>query len=143
MVRWMLAAAIAITIGACSRATDVTSLPATGYCTAVASPGITVTLMDSVTGQPAAFTDLYALAVDGTFRDSATHATVDSAGRATELRLAYNRAGVYNVTVHADRYQSWTRTGVRVNTAGLCSSVITVPLIARLVPAVAAAMGGG
>jgi hypothetical protein len=138
MTRSIAAVAICVLAIACSRAaSDVTDVPQVGYCLAVASPGISVALVDSVTGRPASFTGLYAVAVEGTFRDSTTYAIVDSAAASVQLRLVYNRAGVYDVTVHADRYQSWTRPGVRVNPAGFCSTVINVPLIARLVPAVA------
>jgi hypothetical protein len=139
MPRSILAAVFATAAAvACSRAaSDVTTVPPNGACAVVASPGITVTLVDSVTGRTASLTGLYGVAVEGTFRDSTTYATIDSAGRPVQLRLVYNRAGTYDVIVHADRYQSWTRSSVRVNPAGFCSTVINVPLTARLVPAVA------
>jgi hypothetical protein len=140
MIRSIVAVAVALAAAAasaCSRgASDVTAVPPNGYCTAVASPGISVTLVDSVTGRTASFTGLYAVAAEGAFRDSTMYAIPDSTGT-VQLRLAYNRAGIYDVTVHADRYQPWTRSGVRVNPAGFCSTVINVPLTARLVPAVA------
>ncbi|HVT40764.1 MAG TPA: hypothetical protein VHE78_17120 [Gemmatimonadaceae bacterium] len=78
-----------------------------------------------------------AVAAEGTFRDSTALAIPDPAATTVQLRLVYNRAGVYDVIVHADRYQPWTRPAVRVNPAGFCSTVINVPLIARLVPVVA------
>jgi hypothetical protein len=138
MTRLIFAAAIAAAVAACSRAgSDVTSIPPVGYCAVVASPGITITLVDSVTGRPALFTGLYAVAAEGAFRDSTTFATIDSAGATVQFRLVYNRAGTYDVTVHADRYQSWTRSGVRVSPAGFCSTVINVPITAKLVPSVA------
>jgi hypothetical protein len=135
MTRGVFAGAVAIAVVACSHGPGaVNGPPPVAFCAAVASPGISVTVVDSLTGHTAAFTGLYAVAVDGTYRDSTTFAIPDSTGT-PQLRLAYNRAGTYAVIVHADRYLPWNRSGVQVLPTGVCSLVINVPLTARLVSA--------
>jgi hypothetical protein len=85
-------------------------------CTAIAIAGISVTLQDSITG--------LAPPVDGgptVFR--AWNATyVDSLrfpGPLTPWGAAFERAGVYSVTVDATGYLPWRRDGIEV-TRGIC-----------------------
>jgi len=135
MARRVLAGGVAMMVAACSHGSQVVNgPPPVGFCAAVASPGISITVVDSLTGRTGSFAGLFAIAVEGTYRDSTTFAIPDSTGT-PQLRLAYNRAGTFSVTVHADQYRPWTRAGIRVLPAGFCSLVINVPLTARLVSA--------
>lgn len=122
------ASAVAILFSAaCSSVND----PGGGVvCTTEARAAISITVVDSLTGQPTAFTGLFARAVDGTYADSASFFTNPGSG-AVSTGLAYERKGTYAVTVGAAGYQNWVKTGVNV-TAGECH-VNGVLLTARLV----------
>lgn len=123
-----VASAVAILFSsACGSVND----PGDGLvCTTEARAAISLTVVDSLTGQPAAFTGLFARAVDGTYVDSASFFTSPGSG-AVSTGLAYERKGTYTVTVGAAGYQNWVKTGVNV-TAGECH-VNGVVLTARLV----------
>lgn len=100
------------------------------YCTAEARPAVALTVVDSATNQPALFQNLWAVARDGTYRDSVAVSLGDVQKGAVTVYLAYERAGVYTVSAKADGYQVWTKTGVAV-TGDVCH-VTTVRLTARL-----------
>ncbi len=100
-------------------------------CTTEARAAISLTVVDSLTGQPAAFTGLFARVADGTYTDSTTHFFTTPGSGAVSTALAYERKGSYTVTVGAAGYQNWVKTGVNV-TAGECH-VNGVVLTARLV----------
>lgn len=100
-------------------------------CTTEARAAINLTVVDSLTGQPAAFTGLFARAVDGTYADSTTNFFTNPGNGTVAAGLAYERKGTYTVTVRAAGYQDWTKTGVNV-TAGECH-VNGAVLTARLV----------
>jgi hypothetical protein len=94
-------------------------------CTFVAEPGIIVTVLDSATSQnitPGAS----AVARQGFFADSATGSV-----NATNIQLAFNRTGIYNVTVHKATYRDWSRNGVSVFGSG-CGVRESVELTAKL-----------
>ncbi len=127
VVKVALAAAILFS-AACGSVND----PGGGLvCTTEARAAISLTVVDSLTGQPAAFTGLFARAVDGTFVDSTTNFFSNPGGGGVGTGLAYERKGTYTVTVGAAGYQNWVKTGVNV-TAGECH-VNGVVLTARLV----------
>ena len=90
-----------------------------------------LTVVDSVTGAPAALVGLWARARDGSYTDSSGFMYTDSQTGATRIALAFEHAGTFAVTVHAPGYQEWTKSGVVV-TKDVCH-VIGVQITARLV----------
>lgn len=101
-------------------------------CTQVAVAGVTVTVVDSATGGPKLFTGLWARARTGSYVDSLGLDLGDVQKGAITMSLAYEHKGTYQVDVHADGYQLWTKSDVVV-TGDQCH-VTTVALTARLVP---------
>jgi len=97
-------------------------------CTAHIAPGITVTITDSVSGEPRA-ADAVALAREGAFVD-----TLGPAGFQANVMVsrqgAYERPGFYDVVVRAPGYADWVQSGVIVR-PGDCH-VNGVQLTARL-----------
>jgi fructose-1,6-bisphosphatase/inositol monophosphatase family enzyme len=96
-------------------------------CTEEARPGLSVTVRDSVTGAAVA-SGVEIVAHEGEYADTARASLLGSGVYA----LAYERAGVYDVTVSHPAYRAWARAAVRV-TADECH-VQTVSLLARLAP---------
>ena len=99
-------------------------------CTAVAIAGIYINVQDRLTDTPQPFTGLWARAVDGTFRDSSAMAFTNPQTGVVSIALVYERPGTYDVTVNANGYQQFVRTGVVV-TKGECH-VNPVEIVARL-----------
>ncbi|MEW5929824.1 MAG: carboxypeptidase-like regulatory domain-containing protein [Gemmatimonadota bacterium] len=96
-------------------------------CTTDVRPAVSVQLRDARSG--AALTGpATATARDGTYLDTQEIGALDS-----DLRLAQERPGVYEVAVRKQGYREWTRAGVRVRD-GECH-VRTVKLVAELEPA--------
>ena len=93
-------------------------------CTREARAGLTVEVVDSVSGASAA-DGAKVLAVSPAVRDSAIGSSASSS-----VSLAYERAGTYTVTVTRSGYHAWSRSNVVVN-ADQCH-VIPVRLVARL-----------
>jgi aromatic ring hydroxylase len=95
------------------------------FCAAIASPGISVMVRDSITdaivGEGARV-----IATEGVYADTSQF----SLGPEGPHHLAMERAGIYTVTVEQEGYRLWSRSGVRVR-RGECG-VITVPITARL-----------
>ena len=94
-------------------------------CTFASDPGIIVTVVDSISNQnitPGAS----AVARMGFFTDS-----VAGGASATSISLAFNRTGIFNVTVHKPTYRDWTRNGVSVFGSG-CGVRESVPLTAKM-----------
>ena len=94
-------------------------------CTFASDPGIIVTVVDSITNQnitPGAS----AVARAGFFSDS-----VAGGANATSISLAFNRTGIYNVTVHKATYRDWTRSNVSVFGSG-CGVRESVSLTAKM-----------
>lgn len=96
-------------------------------CTTDVRPALNVQLRDARTGAALAG-PATATARDGTYLDAKEIGTLES-----ELRLAQERPGVYEVVVRKQGYREWTRAGVRVRD-GECH-VRTVKLVAELEPA--------
>src|SRR5689334_23353562 len=82
-------------------------------CAAIAHPGITVDVRDSVTNQLAG-QGARVIASEGTFADTALFLSGD-----TPFRLVEERPGTYLVTVEKEGYRTWSRSNVRV-TRGTC-----------------------
>jgi hypothetical protein len=100
-------------------------------CTTEARAAVSLTVVDSLTGQGTGLTGLFARVVDGSFRDSTTSFFTNPSTGIPSVGMAYERKGTYTVTVRATGYQEWTRTGVTVS-ADECH-VNGVALVARLV----------
>jgi hypothetical protein len=94
-------------------------------CTDISIPGIRVTVLDSLTGNPLNTGDVHVVVQDGTYADST---------RATEAWLAYDRTGTYTVQVIAPGYRLWQRSNIRVRKEESGCHVETVDLLARLQP---------
>lgn len=106
-------------------------VPVEFACTMEARPALHVTLVDSLVPDRKSFTNVAVLAVSGSTRDSAFVASYNSQTSAPSFSLAHEQAGTYTVTVRADGYQPWVKTGVQVE-RDVCH-VKTVQLTARLV----------
>lgn len=100
-----------------------------GTCLDIRKYGITLLVLDAQGGAIAS-DSVPAIAVDGEYADTTTRHT-QGAGWA-RAGLAAERAGTYRVEVHADGYESWARTDVRVS-EGECH-VRTVDLEVLLKP---------
>ena len=95
-------------------------------CSFTAEPGLVVTVVDSISN--ANITQGSAVvARQGFFVDS-----VNATGTGTSVPLAYNRGGIYNLTVHHTGYKEWTKTGVPVPGSS-CGIRASVNVIARLI----------
>ena len=124
MKRPYLVGLFTVVVVACTTRTPETP-PAGGViCTMEARAGLTVEIVDSTSGAPAA-DGAKVLAVSAATRDSAS----GTAGVST-VSLAYERAGTYTVTVTRPGYRTWSRSNVEV-TRDQCH-VIPVRLVARL-----------
>lgn len=101
-----------------------------GACTAIWAPGILVTITDSASGEPRA-AEAVAVARARAFVD-----TLDPAVSIGDVLIsrqgAYERKGIYEVSVRAPGYRDWVRSGVIVR-PGECH-VQGVALEARLPP---------
>lgn len=85
-------------------------------CDQVLISGITVTVLDSITGGPLATDGARVVAIDGAFADTA----VALADGRTHVGV-YFRSGVYRVEVTSPGYSTWVREGVRVVRPEDCS----------------------
>lgn len=110
------------------RATLTVSEPG-AVCTQEARPGLQVELKDKATGATTGFTNVVVIARDGAYSDSASFPAYPPQFQ-TAVSLAYERAGTYALTVRADGYQPWERSGIVV-TADRCH-VITQTFTALL-----------
>lgn len=90
-------------------------------CTMEARAGINVVVTDSVTGSPVT-TGVTLIVQDGTYRDS-----TNGFPGANSLGSAWEREGVYAVTVRADGYAVWNKSGVRVQSDECHVKAVTIP----------------
>ncbi len=95
-----------LVLSACSQ-----NSPQPRVCTALFAYGITVTVVDSVTGAPAA-SGAVLVARDGAYTDSVP--TPGSWPNTSSVAGAGERAGTYTVTILKPGYKPWTQTGVTV-----------------------------
>lgn len=103
-------------------------------CTLEARAGIVIATVDSISGSSGPFAAVSYVAKEGTaYKDSLLIANVPapSGGIAFRAGLAYERIGTYDVTVKANTYRAWTKSGVVV--AKDACHVIPVNLTAKLV----------
>lgn len=98
-------------------------------CTAIAIPGISVSVQDAATGGLIA-ANATVVARSPNYTDSTTRSPTWFKADSTPISLAYEHAGVYAVTVSKPGYGSWAKPGVTVS-ADECH-VKTVQLAAVL-----------
>ncbi len=122
----MAAIAAAVTSQSCRKFSTDPGL----VCTQVAIAAVYVRVEDRLNDTPPPFVGLWARAVDGNYRDSTTMSFTNQQTGAVSMALAYERPGTYTVTVHANGYLDYERTGVVV-TKDECH-VIPVEVVARL-----------
>jgi predicted small lipoprotein YifL len=84
------------------------------YCTPEAHYALDVTVVDSVTGAHGPFTNLVLVATTLAYKDSMLVGNVSATPDSSVYRLGYERSGTYALTVTADGYRPWTRTGIFV-----------------------------
>lgn len=99
-------------------------------CTEEARPALMVALSDSVSPAIATFTNVSIVASEGAYRDSTFMPVYPALPYNGAVPLAYERKGTYQVTVRADGYLTWARSGVLVQ-RDECH-VVTVPVMVRL-----------
>ena len=97
-------------------------------CTTDARPALSVSVVDSLTGGLPLSDSIIGVARDGGFSDTVRYPVFEGM---SPLFLAYERAGTYQVDVHAEGYASWSRQGIRVD-KGECH-VRGAQLVAKLV----------
>lgn len=120
--RPLLAAASALLLAGCD------GLVGPGRtCSAIALPALIVDVRDAATDAPLG-PGARVVARAGRFADT-LHVPAD-ADQPGPYGLAYERAGVYTVTVEAPGYRPWSREGIRVGADGC--HVETVSVVARL-----------
>ena len=101
-----------------------------GDCVAIAGYALNVTVRDSVSGGPPPSGTLV-IARDGTYADSMTAGVPGSTG--STFPLAIERPGTYLVTVEAEGYRLWSRSGIVVErSSAKCHQIQTVTVLARL-----------
>src|SRR5687767_5580573 len=89
-------------------------------CSGISVPGISVNVVDSVTGGPIA-TGVSVIATDRAYGDTV---------RSGIARLAYDRPGTYTVEVTANGYSRWVQSAVVVRQDDEKCHVRTVDLVA-------------
>jgi hypothetical protein len=103
----LAALAVLVTLSSCKRLTDP-------ICSIDTAWALEISLADSLTGQTGPFHTLSLVAVDGGWRDSMYVGTVGPNPDQNLYRLARERPGNYAVTVRADGYRPWIKSGILV-----------------------------
>ena len=119
-------ALFALLCSACGKGTpSVTSV----VCSETRVPALALQVQDA---QTLAFAGAGAVAIatSGTYADTAQLAT--TAPDSTSMLLAYNRTGVFSVTVRKQGYRAWTQDSVTVKPVQGCALPATVHLNAML-----------
>ena len=122
-LRLVLAAPLVLAAAGCDLLFDPT------MCTLEARPGITVAIVDSVTGT-SAVRGSRTVARSGAFEHLSIAGDDPAWDGITLVSLATERPGTYTVTVSKDGYRDWIKTNVKV-VDGECH-VETVSLTAKL-----------
>jgi hypothetical protein len=92
-------------------------------CATATNYALRIKLADSITAARVPFFDVSAVAVDGTYRDSVhVDSLLDPAAANVigGIGIAFDRSGIYAVTVTARGYARWTKSGVNTPTHRLC-----------------------
>lgn len=123
----MVSLLVAGSLLGCSEPTNIN-------CPDRATYGIQLTVEDADSGSPV--DSALAVATDESYTDGSFYA--DSAfsrgDPASRAYLAYERAGIYDVSVEKEGYATWERTAVRVVRKGHCKTLFPVSFTARLDP---------
>lgn len=110
------------------------SEPTNINCPDRATWAIQLTVEDAESGSPV--DSALAVATDEPYNDGPHYA--DSAfsrgDPASHALLAYERAGIYDVSVEKEGYATWKKTAVRVVRKGHCETLFPVSFTARLDP---------
>jgi hypothetical protein len=111
---------------------DSVQVNVTQTCSTDPRAALEIAVQDSVTGSTGPFANVAYAAHDGTFGDTAFFASVPAniSGHPVLVGLAFERAGSYTVTVKADGYAVWSKSGIIV-TSDACH-VIPVSVTALL-----------
>lgn len=127
--RTIIVVAVAVVVAGCGSITGLFS-----DCTTNLVPAVSVTVIDSITSVGVEH-GATARARDGSFVDSmvVTSDTTGSAGFSLPIPLAYERVGVYQVSVSRAGYRDWSASNIRVTKSGC--HVSTAKLVARLIQA--------
>jgi hypothetical protein len=112
---------------------DSVQVVVTQTCPPGSLAALVISVQDSVTGSTGPFTSVAYSAHDGTFGDTTFIASVPAevSGQPFLTGLAFERPGNYTVSVKANGYAVWTKSGITV-TMDACH-VIPVSVTARLV----------
>lgn len=86
----------------------------TRFCTTDVKYALRIALADSLTGQIGPFRNLAIVAVDGSYKDSLFIPTVGPTPNPNLYSVAPEHAGTFTLTVRADGYQTWTKSGIVV-----------------------------
>lgn len=129
--RNLLGITAVLTLGTIGCASPVLVSP---NCTDAGAMAIGLSLRDAQTGAVFPFNRVVAVARDAEYADTARVAIADSMRAEGGIGLAANRSGTYLVTVDADGYQRWMRSGVRVAVEPVCGRVVTQHLDVDLEP---------
>src|SRR5262245_34964679 len=96
-------------------------------CDPLLTPGIRVTVLDSISNKRLGVNNVTVVAIHGTFADTAR---VGADGR---FAATVERPGTYRVQVTAPGYSPWQQQGVRVEAPGDCGNPDrTIELTARM-----------
>ncbi len=101
-------------------------------CSTEARPSLRVSLADSITGQIGPFRNVTMVAVDGAYKDSVFVGNIPANPTLNVYPLATEHAGTLTLTITADGYHTWTKSGLFVD-HDECH-VFPVSLGARLAP---------
>jgi hypothetical protein len=99
-------------------------------CTLIAVPGISVSLVDSLTNSPIPVRAATIVATDGAYADTIFGTALAPDATDTNAGIAYERSGTYTLKVVVAQYREWVKSGIRV-TEDQCH-VETVSIIARI-----------
>jgi hypothetical protein len=118
----LLALALAVTAGgACGSSVPI------GYCAALPSIAVELTVRDSVSGTGVADSATGTVAA-ASYQDSLHHVQSSDS-----LLWGGEQLGTYTVTIHRPAYATWTKANVLVSRRAPCGNVIPVQLVALLV----------
>ncbi len=119
---------VAVSIAACNKGTPSI---ANVICSQSRVPALAIQVQDAQT-QSYIGSSTVAIATSGTYADTAVAAA--TAPDSTSLLLAYNKVGVFSVSVRRQSYTTWTRDSVTVEPVQGCDLPATVHLNVMLQP---------
>ncbi len=100
-------------------------------CDSSKKAGIVLTVLDSLTEGPVSADSVVVVARDGAYADSVQFTNVRP-DPVTEVALAYERAGEYDIEVRATGYAPWTQSNIRVNDGRCHVGTVTRRVLLRV-----------